>query len=120
VSGLRVKVKSAAYLQSWHQKRLSAIGFDVAPKRPWNAATGAYDGPVGRHSEVYVFCLLAHQDKGTVDPLELEQWRFFVVPTAKLDEMLGRQQRISVPRLCVLGPREVGSAELGKAVNQVA
>ena len=45
--------------------------FDVARKRPWNGATGMYDGPIGRHSDVYVFCLRAHEDKAGVDPLDL-------------------------------------------------
>ena len=35
--GTRVEVKSAAYLQSWHQRALSAIAFDIGMKRGWHA-----------------------------------------------------------------------------------
>ena len=33
--GLTVQVKSAAYVQSWAQKRLSTICFNVKPSRGW-------------------------------------------------------------------------------------
>jgi len=38
-SGLRIEVKTSAYVQSWKQSKLSAISFDIAPKRGWDAAT---------------------------------------------------------------------------------
>jgi hypothetical protein len=30
---------------------------------------------------LYVFCLLAHKDKSTLDPLNMDQWQFFVLAT---------------------------------------
>ena len=30
-AGKRVEVKSSAYLQSWHQDKLSSVGFSIAP-----------------------------------------------------------------------------------------
>ena len=68
--------------------------------------------------EVYVFCLLAHRDKVTVDPLDLDQWRFFVESTAKLDRELGGQQKMALCTLMALEPREVGYGELGEAVEE--
>jgi hypothetical protein len=38
-SGLKIEVKSAAYLQSWQQKRLSPIRFDIGRKKGWDAET---------------------------------------------------------------------------------
>ena len=38
-----------------------------------------------RQSDVYVFALLKHKDKQTVDPLNVKQWDFHVVPTKALD-----------------------------------
>ena len=37
-----------------------------------------------RVATAYVFCLLAEQDPELVDPQDLSQWRFWVVPTGKL------------------------------------
>src|SRR5947209_429818 len=37
--GKKVEVKASAYLQSWQQKRLSSVSFDIAPHRAWDAVT---------------------------------------------------------------------------------
>jgi len=41
--GTRVDVKSAAYLQSWHQERLSQISFPVPKTRGWDRDTNRQD-----------------------------------------------------------------------------
>src|SRR5262245_56184857 len=40
--GLKIEVKSAAYVQSWSQKDLSLIRFDIAHKRSWYSETNTY------------------------------------------------------------------------------
>ena len=82
-TGIRVEVKSSAYLQSWFQKRPSSPGFGIRKTLAWDPATNEYDQEKRRHADVYVFCLLAHQkDKATLNPLDLAQWEFYVVATA--------------------------------------
>ena len=51
----------------------------------WDADGGGFAGVARRHAQVYVFALLARTDKATVDPLDLDQWAFYVLPTAVLD-----------------------------------
>jgi len=34
--GITMEVKSSAYLQNWHQTKLSKIVFNISPKRSWN------------------------------------------------------------------------------------
>lgn len=72
-----------------------------------------------RHADVYVFALLAHTDKATVDPLDLCQRQFFVVPTATINERTRSQHSITLPSL-----RAMTSAlrfdELRAAVEAVA
>jgi hypothetical protein len=63
-----LEVKSAAYVQLWQQEKPSVISFPIEQR----VATG------------YVFCLLAEQNSALVDPRDVSQWRFWVVPTAKL------------------------------------
>jgi hypothetical protein len=65
---ITLEVKSAAFLQSWQQERPSTISFPIEQ----------------RVATAYVFCLLAEEDPELVNPQELSQWRFWVVPTAKL------------------------------------
>ncbi|MEU6825581.1 hypothetical protein ABZ921_33630 [Streptomyces atriruber] len=112
----RVEVKSAAYLQSWAQTRLSNITFSIRPATGWDATTGATSTEVLRRSDVYVFCLLHHQDKPTLDPLDLDQWTFYVLPTRVLDERLPTQKSLSLSGLKRLAPIESDFNGLAKAV----
>lgn len=99
VDGVTVEVKSAAYVQSWAQQRPSTIQFGVGKKRSWDAATNRLaDEPV-RAADVYVFALLAHRDKATLDPLNLDQWEFYVLPTTVLDRRERSQHSITLPSL---------------------
>jgi len=83
--GKKIQVKSAAYIQSWHQTKLSPIIFSTKKSRYWDAKTNKMDKEAKRQADVYVFALLAHEDKPTVDPLNVNQWKFYVVSTNKLD-----------------------------------
>jgi hypothetical protein len=57
---------------------------------------------VRRQADVYVFALLAHQDKTTIDPLNVSQWRFYVLPTSALDARTRSQHSIMLKSLCAL------------------
>lgn len=84
--GIKIEVKSSAYLQSWFQKKLSKILFSTKPTLFWNNANGEQAKEKARHADVYVFCLLRHEDKATVDPLNMNQWEFYVLATRELSE----------------------------------
>ena len=90
-SGKKIEVKSAAYVQSWGQKELSKIVFSTRHSLAWDAETGAFATESKRQADIYVFALLAHREKNTIDPLDLDQWEFYVVPTSALDAHNGSQ-----------------------------
>lgn len=116
-SGRRIEVKSAAYLQSWSHKKLSAIGFDIRPARGWDAETNLLASDVRRQADIYVFCLLHHQEKGTLDPLNLDQWMFYVLAASVLNERCPAQKRISLSGLRKLSPRVASYNELADCVE---
>ena len=37
-NGIKVEVKSSAYLQAWSQEKFSSIQFDIAPKKSWDCS----------------------------------------------------------------------------------
>jgi hypothetical protein len=115
-TGVLVEVKSAAYLQSWAQRKPSAVSFDIAPKRAWDAVSNTSIPTPCRSADVYVFALLAHGDKATLDPLDLAQWHFYVVARRLLDHRLGAQRRIGLSTLARLAPSPVTFDELAAAV----
>lgn len=83
--GIKVEVKSSAYLQTWKQKDYSKPSFSIAPAKGWDPEEEVERERVERYADVYVFALLAHKDKLTVDPLDIEQWVFYVLPTRVLN-----------------------------------
>ena len=95
---------------------LSKPSFDIGPKKSWDARTDAYASIPCRKAQVYVFALHAHSDRATVDPLDVTQWKFFVVPTTVLDCRVGHQKRIGLSGLQQLGATAVPFAGIAGAV----
>lgn len=116
--GIRVEVKSAAYLQSWGQKRHSAIEFGVTATQAFDDEHNTYDSERRRQADVYVFALLHHKDKQTVDPLNLDQWNFFVLPTHVLNTHVPTQKNVTLRRLQQLNPIETTFVGISDAVHQ--
>lgn len=116
-SGIKVEVKSAAYIQSWHQERLSSITFLTPKTRAWNADTNMQSHESKRQADVYVFALLVHTHKATIDPLNLDQWRFYVLPTTVLDARKRSQHSITLKSLEGLCFGAVTYVDLPKAVE---
>ncbi|NDV12726.1 hypothetical protein [Crenobacter caeni] len=116
-TGKRVEVKSAAFLQSWNQSKLSTIKFNISPSHPYNNKTGTRSDPVVRNSDVYVFCLLAHKNKQTLNPINLEQWDFYVLSTQTINQRLGPQKTITLNSLLKLKPAKCSYGEIEKTID---
>lgn len=119
-SGTKVEVKSASYLQSWYHKKLSSISFSIRPTRSWDAATNAMDNIVKRQADIYVFCCLKHQEKKTLDPLDLGQWDFYILPTSVLNEKYPTQKTISLSILLKLNPCHATFEEIAACIEKTA
>ena len=97
--GVKIEVKSSSYLQGWAQDRLSHISFSIAPSYAWDAEIGDFENESKRQADVYVFALLAHKDQSTIDPMDLDQWEFYVLPTEVLNTHFGNQKTIILSKL---------------------
>ena len=118
-SGKKLEVKSAAYIQTWDQKKPSRIVFSIAPSKGWEARTNTYHQEYKRLSDVYVFCLLKHQDQDTIDPLNLDQWDFLILPTAILDEKAPGQKTITLKSLDALGAAQTDFSGLARCLDNL-
>jgi hypothetical protein len=106
-NGLKIEVKSAAYLQSWKQENYSAIQFKVAKAKAF--AT--------RCADIYVFALLDHKDKRTVDPLNVKQWKFYVLKASALNERTRSQHSITLKSLAALAGDPVNYFNLSSKIK---
>lgn len=86
--GLRIEVKSSAYLQAWGQSRLSKICFSRLRGRTWTADAGT-SPEQSYNADVYVFALHTARTHTEYDPLDIRQWHFYVAARARV-EALGR------------------------------
>ncbi len=100
--GIKIEVKSSSYLQSWFQKKHSTINFSIKAARHWDNHTGIQAPTSTRQSDIYVFCLLKHKDKGTLNPLCLEQWEFYVLPTLSINNYKRSKSSITLKSLQTL------------------
>jgi hypothetical protein len=113
--GIKVEVKSASYLQTWYQKDYSPISFSIKEAKHWDSAPGIQSKTTTRHADIYVFCLLKHKDQPTLDPMSLEQWEFYVIPTVTLDNYTRSKSSITLNSLKKL-TTEVQYPELKQSI----
>ncbi len=115
--GRPVEVKSSAYLQGWTQQRTSTISFDIKPTMAWDAATNTYSTERKRQADVYVFCVFEHTDKSTANPLDLDQWAFYVLSTNRLNAAALKQKTITLNSLLKHNPMKTSFAELRACIE---
>lgn len=118
--GIKVEVKSSAYVQTWHQDRPSNISFQISPTYGWDPNTGQSGDRRKRHADVYVFALLGEEDETEIDPSDVDNWRFYVLATRVLDSELGDQGSVSYNRLLGLRPEEVRFGDIKEAIERAA
>ena len=98
-AGIKIEVKSGSYIQSWNQSEHSKIQFSIKKTLEWRPATNSFGGERKRQADIYVFCHLSHQTKEDINPLDLKQWDFYVIPTNTLDIEMKDAGSISLVRV---------------------
>ena len=62
-----------------------------------------------RNNDIYVFVLNNGKTKKDSDPLKLENWEFYVIPTVFIDEEFGDNKTISLSKVKKLSKKITGS-----------
>lgn len=118
--GIRIEVKSTAYLQSWGSAKPSSLRFGIGKTLGWDARTNVFGTEPKRQADVYVFCVFTTEDRSAADPLAVDQWEFYVIATAELDRVLPEQKTVSLSMLSRLdGVHRCGYAGLPAALEAV-
>lgn len=99
---IRVEVKAAAYVQSWNQGKLSNPVFSIAPAISRGDGVSGIDNTIKRRSDVYVFCLHNCKEKNLCNPLNLDQWDFYCVPTKYFNDNMPYQKTLSLAKLVTI------------------
>ena len=100
---IKIEVKSAAYIQSWYQNKLSNITFSIKKSISWNAETNILENKSTRKADAYIFALLNHTDKDSINPLNLDQWTFYILSINEINNYKRSEHSItlkSLEKLC--------------------
>ncbi|WP_063767450.1 hypothetical protein [Streptomyces sp. NRRL S-1868] len=112
--GLRIEVKTSAYLQAWEQPELSRITFNGLRSKRWNPRTG-YAEKETYNADIYVFCHQTARTHEAYDPLDLTQWDFYVLPR---DVLIARnQQSMSLSTVRKLAGLPISYTDLATAIS---
>ena len=118
-NGLKIEIKSSSYLQSWEQLKLSTISFGIQETSDFDYKTKKYDKQKMRQSDIYIFCVLSHKDKNSVDPLNLSQWDFYILETKILNEKVKTQKSITLSSLLKLNPTKIKYDNIKQTVEHI-
>ena len=100
-NGTAIEIKSAAYLQSWHDEtcKPSSIVFSGLKGQTWSPKAG-FSGIATYNADVYVFCLQTCTDASCWDATDINQWRFAYLKKAVLEAQVLKS--LSLKRLMAL------------------
>ena len=120
----RIEVKATSYVHPWNTHISKVRTFSIEPTNNgyWENTKDGIDGgkKVSRQSEVYVFCLNSNMDIQRSDPLNLDDWLFFVIPTFEINNYCKdnpAQKKISLNVVRRLANGGVAFDELKDAID---
>lgn len=117
---ISIEVKSSGYVQTWQQKGKSKISFSIRPTRAFNSKTNAYEEKIKRQAQIYVFCVHNYEKKDEgINPLDMKQWDFYILPTEKLNMEVKEQKTISLQKIIKLGAEKCSYSELSASINKL-
>ncbi|WJE46680.1 hypothetical protein QRD90_21110 [Peribacillus frigoritolerans] len=114
--GMKIEVKSSAYIQAWHKEKYSNISFSIGAKKEYDYTTNKYNPTVKRNADIYVFCLLKEKNLELIEPLNTAQWEFYLALTKDLDIHFPNQKTISLNSLKKIAQRSTYE-ELKKTIE---
>lgn len=117
--GIKIEVKSSAYIQSWTQEKFSNITFGIGKSRTWDNQTNKLDDVLQRQADIYVFAILNHKDQNSIDPLKLDQWIFYVLDTNTINKEIKEAKTVGISRLKQIGAVKCGFLELKQTIKDI-
>ena len=117
---ISIEVKSSGYVQTWQQKGKSKISFSIRPTRAFNSKANAYEREIKRQAQIYVFCVHNYEKKDEgLNPLDMKQWDFYILPTEKLNMEVKEQKNISLQKIIKKKKKKCSYSELSASINKL-
>jgi hypothetical protein len=119
--GIKIEVRSFSPFQSGSQER-SNSSLGIRPTNSGNQATNKFNEEIEHQADVYVLCVLGdrEKEKDKVDPLNLDQWDFYVVKASLFIEEIPPQKTNGEAGLNEVSLIKVEYAELGARIRDLS
>ena len=101
-----------------------ALCCGLSPEEFWNMTPQEIRDTVNsrlkqRQNDIYVFSLNTGDTDVSSDPLNLDNWKFYIVPTEVINENCGDAKTISLQRIEKLGFEGVDYFSIREVINQI-
>lgn len=130
---VKIEVKASAYYHAW-QTENSKISeqrtFSIAKSHSsyieqseilsGTRSTLSGDDRFERPSDIYVFCLNNGRNREEAYTLNVQNWEFYVVPTAKINDECGDNKTISLNRIHKMNIMPVSFGQLKAEIEKAA
>jgi len=95
----RIEVKCTGYFQTWRKDENTCKQrcFSIRPVH--DNVKNTFE----RQNDIYVFCLLLGETREAANPLNLNNWEFYIVPTKLINEKCTTNKSISLNKIKNLG-----------------
>lgn len=115
--GIRIEVKSSAYLQGWRQAKLSTIRFSGLTALAWDGGDG-WGAEREVRADVFVFGIQTQKTHEEYDALDVAQWDWYVASANSVVEHGARSVGVGFLERYAEGP--LGYDEIDEAVRAAA
>jgi hypothetical protein len=97
--GIKIEVKSSGYVQSWFQAEKSIVKFSIKPSKEWTREENKQARDKKIQADVYVLCLYKPETKENLNPLNLNEWGFYVLSAQEIRDYPRSHHSITLPSL---------------------
>lgn len=126
-NGIRIEIKCSSVLQAWDRDQPSKPVFSISKTYSCDIGhdgdryvyVGHDDSEPQRRSEIYVFCLFANEDRATANPMSLDQWQFYIVPTKLINEVYPNRRTLTLPGMNKLGAIPHNYSEIKSQIDAI-
>lgn len=95
----RIEVKETSYYHSWQtdeEPKSEARNFGITKAySEYKDSASSFE----RQNDIYIFCLNTGYSRSESNPLNLNNWEFYVVPTSIINDLCKNAKTISLSRL---------------------
>lgn len=96
----RIEIKETSYYHPWNENgKISKQRMFGITKANSNYETVEMENKFERQNDIYVFCLNIGDTKESSNPMNLNNWEFYIIPTSVINKECRDNKKISLNRV---------------------